>query len=136
MQYDTSAVHVSHSLPAGSSAGGEQPKFLTEYSAAEGWQHCIVKYTPPYDTPFGDQWRTLLSLEELALSTLSLHGMGTAPTQVLHSTQRTYLEAVRFDRVDMHGKQHVVAIAAIHDEYVGGTWQNWVQTATALAQKA
>ena len=77
-----------------------------------------------------------MSLEKLALSTLSLHGMDTAPTQVLHSTQRRYLEAVRFDRVDMHGKQHVVAIAAIHDEYVGGTWQNWVQTATALAQKS
>ena len=75
----------------------------------------------------------MLSLEESASRTLLLHGMGTAPTQVLHSTQRTYLEAVRFDRVGVHGTQHVVAIAAIHDEYVGGTWQNWVQTAAALA---
>ena len=135
LQYDTRAVQVSHSLPAGSSAGGEQPKFLTEHSAGEGWQHCIVKYTPPHGTPFGDRWRVLLLLEELALRTLSLHGVDTAPTQVLHSTERTYLESERFDRIGMHGKHHVVAIAAVHDEFVGGPWQNWVHTAAALAQK-
>ena len=134
-QYDTRAVQVSHNLPAGSSAGGEQPKFMSEYSTDKGWQHCIVKYTPPHGTPFGDRWRALLLLEELALRTLSAHLVKAATTQVLQSNQRTYLESLRFDRVSMDGKQHVVAIAALHDEFVGGSWKNWLHTATALAQK-
>ena len=134
VQYDTRAIQVSHNLPAGSSAGGEQPKFLSEYLRDQSWQHCIVKYTPPHGTPFGDRWRALLILEELALRTLAARGVDAAPTQVLHSTQRTYLESVRFDRIGMEGKQHVVAIAALHDEFVGGPWKNWVHTAAALAQ--
>lgn len=135
VQYDTRAVQVSLKQKAGSSAGGEQPKFLSEYSTDQGWQHCIVKYTPPRGTPFGNRWRALLILEKLALRTLTSHGVSTAPTQVLHNTQRTYLESLRFDRVGMLGKQHVVAIAAIHEEFVGGPWQNWVHTAATLAQK-
>ena len=135
LEYDIRAVQVSHNLPAGSSAGGEQPKFLSEYSNYQDWQHCIVKYTPPHGTTFGDRWRALLLLEELALRTLSLHGVDAAPTQVLHSTQRTYLESTRFDRIGMGGKQHVVAIAALHDEFVSSPWQNWVHTAKALAQQ-
>ena len=90
---------------------------------------------PPHGIPFEDRWRALLILEELALRTLTSHGLDAAPTQVLHSTQRTYLESLRFDRIGMEGKQHVMAIAAVHDEFVGGPWQNWVHTAAALAQK-
>ena len=77
----------------------------------------------------------MLILEELALPTLTSHGLDAAPTQVLHSTQRTYLESLRFDRIGMEGKQHVVAIAAIHDEFVGSPWQNWIHTAATLVQK-
>ncbi len=134
-QYDTRAIQVSHNLPAGSSAGGEQPKFMSEYSTNQGRQHCIVKYTPPHATPFGNRWRALLLLEKLALRTLSAHLVKAATTQILHSNQRTYLESRRFDRVDIKGKQHVVTIAAVHDEFVGGPWQSWVHTSTALAQK-
>lgn len=134
-QYDTRAVQVGHKFPAGSSAGGEQPKFMSEYSTDQGWQHCIVKYTPPHCTPFGDRWRALLLLEELALRTLSAHLVKAATTQILHSSQRTYLESRRFDRLGMEGRQHVVAIAALHDEFVGGPWQTWVHTSAALAQK-
>ncbi len=134
-QYDVAAVNASQTLPLGSSAGGEQPKFLSEYSDVQGWQHCIVKFTPPHGTPFGTRWRALLALEQLALQTLAAHGIPTAATHLLHSTQRTYLESVRFDRIGMTGKQHVVAIAAVHDEFVGGSWMNWVKTSEALTKK-
>jgi hypothetical protein len=134
-QYDLSAKQIGSTLPAASSAGGEQPKFLSEYSHAEGWRHCIVKFTPPHGTPFGQRWRALLMLEKLALHTLSEHSIAAASTHLLQSAQRTYLESVRFDRVGMLGKQHVVAIQALHDEFVQGAWTNWVHTSAALAQK-
>jgi hypothetical protein len=134
-QYDKAAVNASQTLPLGSSAGGEQPKFLSEYADAQGWQHCIVKFTPPHGTPFGARWRALLALEQLALHTLAAHGVSAAATHLLHSTQRSYLESVRFDRIGMQGKQHVVAIAAIHDEFVGGSWANWLTTSEVLAKK-
>lgn len=134
-QYDTTAVNASQTLPLGSSAGGEQPKFLSEYLGAQVWQHCIVKFTPPQGTPFGRRWRAMLALEQLALQTLAAHGIAAATTHLLHSAQRTYLESVRFDRVGIEGKQHVVAIAALHDAFVDGSWANWVKTSEALVKK-
>ncbi len=132
IEYDATAAHAGQTLPAGSSAGGEQPKFLSKYADARGWQHCIVKFTPPHGTPFGRRWQALLSLEQLALQVLANHGVAAATTQLLHSTQRTYLESVRFDRIGMEGKQHVVAIAALHDEFVKSSWTNWLTTSEAL----
>lgn len=134
-QYDETAAQIGQTRPAGSSAGGEQPKFLSEYAGEQAWNHCIVKFTPPQDTPFGKRWRVLLTLEQLAMQTLKAHGVAAATTNLLHSTQRTYLESVRFDRVGVEGKQHVVAIAALHDEFAQGTWTNWVHTSSALTQK-
>jgi HipA-like C-terminal domain len=135
MQYDTTAANASQTLPLSSSAGGEQPKFLSEYSDAQEWQHCIVKFTPPQGTPFGMRWRAMLALEQLALQTLAAHGIAAATTHLLHSTQRTYLESVRVDRVGIEGKRHVVAITALHDEFVEGSWANWVKTSEALAKR-
>jgi HipA-like C-terminal domain len=132
-QYDVSAKQIGSTLPAASSAGGEQPKFLSEYSHAQGWRHCIVKFTPPHGTPFGQRWQALLMLERLALQTLSEHQIAAATTQLLQSAQRCYLESVRFDRIGVSGKQHVVAIQALHDEFVKSSWVNWVTTCEALA---
>ncbi len=134
VQYDDLAVQAGQTLPVGSSAGGEQPKFLSEYTNADGWQHCIVKFTPPRGTPFGKRWRALLSLEQLALQVLAHHGVAAASTHLLHSTQRTYLESIRFDRIGIKGKQHVVAIAALHDEFVKSSWTNWLATSDVLAR--
>ena len=135
-QYDQSAKQIGSTLPAASSAGGEQPKFLSEYSHAEGWRHCIVKFTPPHGTPFGQRWRALLKLERLALQTLSEHRIAAASTHLLQSAQRTYLESVRFDRIGMFGKRHVVAISALHDEFVKSSWADWVTTSEALAKQS
>jgi hypothetical protein len=132
-QYDLRAKQIGSTLPAASSAGGEQPKFLSEYSHAQGWRHCIVKFTPPHGTPFGQRWRALLMLERLALHTLSEYRIDVASTYLLQSAQRTYLESVRFDRIGKPGKQHVVAIQALHDEFVKSSWVNWVTTCEALA---
>lgn len=134
-QYDARATQIGTTLPAASSAGGEQPKFLSEYSADNAWQSCIVKFTSPLHTPFGARWRALLMLEQLASQTLRDHGIAASPSRFLQSPQRAYLESIRFDRIGIHGKRHVVAIGAMHDEFVKGSRENWVKTSQSLAQQ-
>jgi hypothetical protein len=137
LHYDHLAQQIGRTLPAGSSAGGEQPKFLTEVAEKNAYQHLIVKFSPPRDTPFGIRWRALLHLENLAQATLSAHGVAAAHTHILESPDRTYLESARFDRIGMEGKRHVVAIDALHDEFIGAhsSRRTWIHTAAALADK-
>jgi hypothetical protein len=68
LHYDTIAQNVALTLPAGSSAGGEQAKFVTCINSSSGFEHLIVKFTPPRTTPFGESWHDLLYAESLALS--------------------------------------------------------------------
>jgi HipA-like C-terminal domain len=133
--YDAIAQDVNQTLPAGSSAGGEQPKFVSHLNAPTGYERLIVKFTPPRGTPFGERWHDLLHAECLALQTLAAHGVACAHTRVLHSARRTYLESVRFDRVGRLGKRHVVPLWAVHAQFVGGPQQHWVASCDALAQR-
>ncbi len=130
--FDDFADNDTNQQPGGSSAGGEQPKFMASVCG----QAAIVKFTPPAGTPFGERWHALLSLEKLALDTLQAHDIPAAHSQIVQTSQRSYLHSERFDReINADFCQHVVAIAALHDEFVGGSWQNWVQTSAALMQK-
>jgi hypothetical protein len=134
-QYDERSAAVGQSLPTGSSAGGEQPKFTAELADPQQWQHLVVKFSPPNGTPFGQRWGDLLLLEALALKVLENHHVAAAKASVLRSEQRTYLESARFDRIGMYGKRHVVAISALHEEFTPGPLVNWVQTAEGLHAK-
>lgn len=132
--FDSLAQAVTQTLPAASSAGGEQPKFLTEVDTPDGrHQHLIVKFSPPRGTPFGERWHDLLHLEQLALSVLADHGVNVAPTHIVESGERTYLASERFDRVGLSGKRHVVSAAAVHDAFVSAPRQHWVASCEALA---
>ena len=132
--YDKLAGNVTQTLPAGSSAGGEQPKFLVHLDAPAGYERLVVKFTPPRGTPFGERWHDLLHTEFIALQTLQKHGFSTAKTRIVHSDQRTYLESVRFDRNGMFGKRHIVPLAPIHKTFVGGSRQNWAASCDKLAE--
>ena len=129
--YDSLAADVSATLPAGSSAGGEQAKFLTGLASGE---RVLVKFSPPRGTPFGERWHDLLHAEALALQVLGEHGVSVAHTRIVESTTRTYLESLRFDRIGPHGlgRRHVVAIDAVHEAFVTGARQNWAATCDAL----
>lgn len=131
------ALYIGQTLPAGSSAGGEQPKFLTELAGRDAYHHLIVKFTPPRETPFGMRWRALLTMEHLALETLRSHGIPTAHSHIVDSTTRTYLESQRFDRIGLEGKRHVVAIDALHSEFADphSPRRTWVHTAEILTKK-
>lgn len=130
--FDQLASVAAQGLPAGSSAGGEQPKFLC---VVDG-EHVIVKFTPPRGTPFGERWHDLLAFEQLALQVLGEQGLPVARSELVCSARRSYLLSRRFDRSALTGKRHVVAATAIHAEFVPTPRRHWIATCEALvAQK-
>lgn len=141
LRYDEIAANVAEHLPAGSSAAGEQPKFLvTRRIAGAGptveWESLIVKFTPPRGTPFGERWHDLLHAEAIALRTLGEAGELVALGRVVSSDRRTYLESVRFDRIGRHGRRHVVPLWAVQEAFVSGsTGLRWTSTCDELERQ-
>ncbi len=129
--HDALAEGVAATLPAGSSAGGEQAKFLAR--RADDGAALLVKFTPPRGTPFGERWHDLLHAEALALHTLAAHGVPVASARVVETARRTYLESLRFDRIGRAGRRHAVPLWAVHDAFVPGPRRHWAATCDALA---
>lgn len=129
---DRLASDVATPLPAGSSAGGEQAKFLAQYPNGSA---VLVKFSPPRGTPFGERWHDLLIAEHHALALLSTHGVPVAASTLWHTPSRTYLISTRFDRIGPHGRRHVVALDAWHQAFVPGARQHWAATCAELARQ-
>ena len=137
LAFDQLADALVDALPTGSSAGGEQPKFICrvrdEANALQADRQVIVKYSPPRGTPFGERWHDLLHLEHLANQVLSDQGIASARTEVVQTPRRTFLQSTRFDRSGASGKRHVVAVSALHDAFVRAPRRHWVASCQALA---
>ncbi|WP_338416775.1 HipA domain-containing protein [uncultured Sphaerotilus sp.] len=137
--YDTLATDVAATLPAGSSAGGEQAKFLCRRADGQGAE--LVKFSPPHGTPFGERWSDLLHAEALALRLLGDQGIPVANTEALRTPRRTCLVSQRFDRLPPAttgaplGRTHVVALDAVHQAFVAGPRQHWAATLAELARQ-
>ncbi len=95
----------------GSSAGGEQPKFL---SLTEDSGHVIVKFAK-----LGSRMAQLLPLEHLALRALALADVTAAPTRLLAAGDYVFLEVARSDRVGPNGRIGMLSAGAVDDEYFG-----------------
>jgi len=94
----------------GSSAGGEQPKFL--WLTETG--HVIVKFAK-----LGSRMAELLPLEHLALRALAEVGVPASRTQLLTADDYVFLEVERFDRVGLNGRVGLLSAGAIDDEFFG-----------------
>ena len=103
----------------GSSAGGEQPKFL---SLTEDSGHVLVKFAKK-----GTRMADLLPLEHLALRSLEEVGVPAAKTQLATSTDYVFLEVQRFDRSGRHGRVGMLSGGSIDDEFFGvrDTWSEF-----------
>lgn len=136
---DRLAEDVARTLPAGSSAGGEQPKFLGRQSSldtaaeANAGRHVLVKFSPPLGTPYGDRWRDLLQAEMIANTVLDAHGLQSARVQFFLSSRRAYLISDRFDRLNTGGRRHAVSIGAVHRGLLSERYTQWADTARTLA---
>ena len=82
----------------GSSAGGEQPKFLANVQQDESVVPVLVKFTAPEDNAVTRRWGSLLLAEHVALQTLAEAGLPAVASEWLAFEQQYFLEVRRFDR--------------------------------------
>ena len=113
---------------AGSSAGGEQPKFCTITNG----RHVLVKFSPTWDSAANQRVRDLLVSEHLALQILGQAGLPAAATQIFSAAGRVFLESERFDRT-AKGRIGMVSLEVYDSEYVGKV-DNWAATANRMAE--
>lgn len=117
----------------GSSAGGEQPKFLAFVQGPDSPRHVLVKFSVAQDSPVSERWRDLLRAEHLALSCLRDAGVAAARTELVdHGTQR-FLEVERFDRVGERGRRALFSLGTLDDQFVGMRQAPWPEVAQRLA---
>lgn len=117
----------------GSSAGGEQPKFVAYAATPAGPRHVLVKFSEPDAGPVGARWRDLLLAEHLALETLRAAGIPAATTRLIDRSGQRFLEVERFDRAGALGRRAVFSLAALDAEFVGAANSNWPAIARRLA---
>lgn len=104
----------------GSSAGGDQPKFL---SLTEDTGHVIVKFARQ-----GSRMADLLPMEHAALRALEAQGVPAAQSTPLCAGGYVFLEVQRFDRLGRHGRVGMLSCGAIDDEFFGAR-DTWTQFA-------
>jgi hypothetical protein len=118
----------------GSSAGGEQPKFVAFATTPDGPRHVLVKFSELDAGPVGERWRDLLLAEHLALETLREAGVPAATTRLIDTTDQRFLEVVRFDRVGaLGGRRAVFSLSALNAEFVGAGTSGWPAITRRLA---
>lgn len=117
-QYPALGLHGA-AQQAGSSAGGEHPKFLAYVDG----RHVLVKFAGS-EGPAELRWRDLLVCESLALEQLREAGLPAVRARWLDEGGMRFLEVERFDRVGERGRRGVLSFAALDAELVGsgGPW--------------
>src|SRR5690606_3276911 len=116
----------------GSSAAGEQPKFLATLSTGDGLRSLIVKFSERTGTPAGRRWADLLHCERIAADVLPSAGIAAARTGILEADGRVFLESTRFDRTPMRGRRGFVSLAAIDAAFHGHGRIDWWRYAGEL----
>ncbi len=120
--YPLCAEDVLAAGDAGSSAAGEQPKFLVPRSL-DG-RAALVKFSPASPGPVAERVADLLVAEHVASQVMRDHGHESARTHLLRASGRTFVESERFDRLPGHGRRGVLSLFALDAHYVGhlGSW--------------
>jgi hypothetical protein len=132
LHYERYAQQALTGTPAGSSAGGEQPKFALTIRSATARRHVLVKFSDQGHSPAQQRGRDLLICESLALDVLAASGLGlVVPAHRLLSGQhRLFLEIERFDRT-ASGRRGVASLLAIDSHFVA-RMTTWSESAVRL----
>lgn len=119
--------------PFGSSATGEQAKFTTTLTEADGtWRPVIVKFSERLTTPAARRWADLMHAEQLALETLGCAGFSVAATRTVGADGRLFLESIRFDRTSVLGRVGLISLAALDAAFYGHGALPWWRFAAQL----
>ncbi len=132
--YRQLALDAASGEVAGSSAGGEQPKFTVFADTSAGARHLLVKFSESEDNSVSERWRDLLLAEHLALETLRGANISAAQTYVFDHGGQRFLEVERFDRVGSLGRRALHSLTALDAEFVGSGNGNWPQISSRLAE--
>lgn len=132
-EYARLALEACRGEIAGSSAGGEQPKFTAHAMTPDGPRHVIVKFSELEPGPVSERWRDLLLAEHLALATLREAGIPASKTQIIDHGGQRFLEVQRFDRIGNLGRRAMISLAAVDAEFVGAGAGSWPFIAGQLA---
>jgi len=132
-EYPALATHAMQYGSAGSSAGGEFPKF-TAIRLVDGQPvHVIVKFSGQELSTAVQRWADLLVCEHLALETLTANlEVPAARSELHHYAGRTFLEVARFDRIGAHGRRATCTIGSLNAALLGKAGANWPTLAAAL----
>jgi len=121
---------------AGSSAGGEFPKFAVQRIRHAEPVAVIVKFSGADDSPAVRRWADLLVCEHLALETLATElGIRAARSEIYRFTGRTFMEVERFDREGAHGRLPVCTLGSLNAALLGKAGTAWPQVAEALCRR-
>jgi hypothetical protein len=125
--YLARAQSVLKVVGAGSSAGGEFPKFTAARSLQRSdTPHVIVKFSGSESTGSARRWADLLVCEHLAMQAIaSMQGHRAARSRILQAGGRTFLESERFDRHGDHGRSAVVTLSAVEAALIGAGPKSW-----------
>ncbi len=133
--YPDRATAAQRGESAGSSAGGEQPKFLAAVRRKGGGvQPVLVKFSAAERSPVSARWADLLACEHLAAEVLRKHKIPCPASRLIDAGGRRFLEVDRFDRVGVAGRKGVTSLGAIEDAFLDGSSADWAASATALEQ--
>jgi hypothetical protein len=118
---------------AGSSTGGEFPKFIVRRHLNDRIVDVIVKFSGADASSAVQRWADLLVCEHLALSTIQGQlRIAAAESAILRHAGRTFLEVVRFDRHGEFGRSPVCTLSSINAAIVGSGAAPWTRCAQAL----
>jgi HipA-like C-terminal domain len=128
-RYPKLALEVLQLGAPGSSAGGEQPKFLATRAPATA---VLVKFSPRGHDARSRRQADLLIAEHLALRVLETHGEQTSRSQLVVTPEQVFLEVERFDRLPGGGRRGVISLLALDAEYLG-RMKTWTDSVERLA---
>ncbi|OGQ47712.1 MAG: hypothetical protein A3H42_06485 [Deltaproteobacteria bacterium RIFCSPLOWO2_02_FULL_46_8] len=124
---------LSKGIP-GSSAAGEQPKFLSTLDTKKGLLPVIVKFSPPTLDTISHRVADLLTCEHLVHEVLRKYGQTSPRSCLIKSEGRLFLEMERFDRNVFEGRRGIISLCALALGF-GCLSSSWSETAESLARQ-
>lgn len=119
----------------GSSAGGEQPKFVVSLTGGDQFRHVIVKFSPPMNQDVGRRWADLLVAEHTAGMVLAENGYEAAKSNILDAGGCRFLEVERFDRTPNGGRLPVLSLRCLAASLLEAVGEPWPVAASHLLRR-